>query len=422
MLVIGLIGLSALGGIPSAEAYTQQIYVGPTTCNVNNDIPGVWLSLTNTCTLLSDFTVQPGVLLYIGSGYTLVTYGFTIYNYGTIEPASGSALDLALFYNGGELLNYGAISYTFGGTSTSKGVINNYGTISFVACVSCGLNNEGTINNYGLINDNSGGIVSNSGSIYNSGTININDGGTMYNYFSIENSGVIDINYGLVGGGILANSAVLTNENGGIININGGSYVAFGDISNALTIENAGTININGYGAIYDFNAVENLNGGTINVGNSATLVVEPTGSLVNDDGSIIHNSGTIDNYGKITNQCGGVIAGFSGYIQIPCVTMTTITATPDPGKTNHPLTITITVANKIASGAAPQGEVNITLISNAGISGHMTCTLSGSGSQSSCSVTVTPKSVGGVIVLALYRGDAGHKLSYSTAAMRIIR
>jgi len=110
---------------------------------------------------------------------------------------------------------------------------------------------------------------------------------------SIESGEILTIYRGV----ILINSNGIF-KNSGTINVLGGIY-------NWGTFENFGTINVSGQVSIDD-NSI--INKGTIMINDDASVVVQDSGTL--DNFGTITNNDQLINYGIINNHCDGVISG----------------------------------------------------------------------------------------------------------------
>jgi len=152
------------------------------TCKV---VDGNWNSVTNTCVINANLTINTGKLLAIDSGVTLTVTG-TISNSGTI-------------FNGGTINNIGTISNSGSiigsGTFTSAMLtIKNNGTITDPVTIPYGVLSSNYTLNFPVIVPSSVTRIINTGQTFtiNPGVIvTINSGGTISNFGIINNTGTV---------------------------------------------------------------------------------------------------------------------------------------------------------------------------------------------------------------------------------------
>jgi hypothetical protein len=256
----------------------------------------------------ADININSGTIFLVDSGATVL-----------LEENQGNPF--SAIYDSGTLNNYGTVTAenvqgTEGVNVEPGGAVNNYGTMySQNTDYSGGFGSSGTFTNSGnmyLQNTGSSSGVANQGAFTNSGSIFITNSGTstgLYNGFA----------------GTFTNSGTIVVENAGA------SY----GISNELTFDNCGSILIVNQGP--DGYGFYNAGGLTCSPTPCvADLTNYPTGTIrVQNPGSyygVYNDKGTIDNMGTMTavhdvdslgnvfNTCGGIVTGFTDYIQqSPC-------------------------------------------------------------------------------------------------------
>ena len=259
----------------------NAIYYFPNSFINGNAVSGnaVAVLISNIATLNLDgsYTFLPQVIIPLSSSITLPTVVYTIPsnitfgNNGTITTLFGGTLNIqgtlenstsGLIINNGYINNHGILQNDLNGTIINNSTTNNYGTI----------NNAGTINIYGPIYYFPGSTV------------------TGTNYFAttvvIDNIATLNLD----GSHTLLPSVTVPS----------GSTLAL--ISNYLTIPLGVTLNNNGAITIDDYSGIQNDD----TIINSGTITINATSSSL---------TGTLYNYGIVTNDLSGNIVIYGGFI-----------------------------------------------------------------------------------------------------------
>lgn len=230
------------------------------------------------------------------------------------------------------------------------------------------------------------------GNIINYGTISVQSGGNLYVFSSLTNYGAITLdNFGQ-----LANDATLLNYGGTIIN-------NFSGATNNGVLNNNGTIT---------------NNFGTFDIGQE--------GVVNNKLHGIFTNTGNLINNGIFNNGCGAVFTGSvitKPIIYASCDT-TTDAIIPNTASTltGSSLVFNATITDTSPSPTTPTGTISWNDGSAGGkFANSATCTLSGSGSTSSCTISYTmPLSAKSVVITGQYAGDSAHSSSSATSHLTI--
>ncbi len=325
-------------------------------------------------------TVNPAGTLTIRDGSSLTVFSSFLQNGGTVNGTLQAAG--AFTYSGGtfngQLITQGAAA--FSSNFTAAGGIENDGTLTIsgprtLKADGPGLDNFGTITlaagqtlaGTTIVND-VGGSISSSGTIAapftnlgtlaenaTSGTILVS--GAMLNYGlvgpitggvnfrpsgGLDNGGVIQLN-----GGSISGSGAVINDFGGLIQSGVGSSaeVVVSGVSAPLT--NSGGVIVVSANTIMNLTSFAggNVNGGEIRVQNSATLTsplafpnsgtILLEGAAATLAGGALANTGTISGLGRVTNQTDndGVIQAIDGTLTLAAAGNTNDAATgSDPG------------------------------------------------------------------------------------------
>ena len=252
-------------------------------------------------------------VLSLGVGSILVDSGYVKNLAGAKMVGSGSINNASI------LDNFGTIQSDNGSTITNSDTINNHGYIVTINIV----NNSGYISNDSLIRINSGATFNNTGNILNKLA------GTFENNFEFYNkTGATFINNGTFRNNIrLFNGGTYTNN----------GYLALaGDFFNQIG------------GKLINTEVIEINSGSIVNVGiitNSKTIYNDPCSVISNNIGGSIANSGTIQTKGVVFQRSiltGNAIINLSGWIQ---------TAPTSDAKI---------CVDTIRTGTTPQGEAKV--------------------------------------------------------------
>ena len=230
------------------------------------------------------------------------------------------------------------------------------------------------------------------GNIINYGTISVQSGGNLYVFSSLTNHGTITLdNFGQ-----LANDATLLNYGGTITN-------NFSGATNNGVLDNNGTIT---------------NNFGTFDIGQQ--------GVVNNKLHGIFTNTGNLINTGIFNNGCGAVFTGsvITNPITYASCDTTTSAITPNTASTltGSSLVFNATITDTSPSPTTPTGTISWNDGSAGGkFANSATCTLSGSGSVSSCTISYTmPLSAKSVVITGQYAGDSAHSSSSATSRLTI--
>ena len=298
------------------------------------------------------------------------------------------------------IVNSGTILYNPGTTISNYGILNDSGLI----------NNAGIINNHKVLNINPGGKIFNA---YDSTGENIiNNFGTFNNYgtFDTDCTGYVN-NYGVFNNNLHA--AIGTCSSGSINNLSGGVFNNSGYIINNQVFNNSGIFNINpsGFLSIEDLEAVV-INNGTINNSGIIENVAQAQG---------------IKNNGTLNNNCPGVIRNTVPITGNPIVKVCHASSTkilPNPAemKIGTRITLHATVLD-LNSGTkiTPNGTIFWSDLAAGGSFNSTSCMLSHyTISESKCSITYTPSSVGLITINETYSGDSNHKTSSGLSSLTV--
>jgi hypothetical protein len=307
--------------------------------------------------LLNGSHIQAGTLSTLNSGTMITPYG------------NSTTLDGRSVAQGGEgtLTLNGSFKSDFNTTTTMLGTLNNLGTIlvnaGFGTNTALSLGTAGAPN---LVLQGGGTLTLNTYSSPSGGSVYIEAAGTSY--------GLTNVNNTIQGEGVIGNgSLILTNEAGGVINANSTGSNQPGGLSTALTL--------NGSGGVTNAGLLEATNNGALQITNT----VNNSGGNITANGSgasvQLYNGGDIQ--GGTLNQLNGATLG----------TAVSNTATLD-GSTNGALTLSkgSTYTTPLNSQTQVLGTINnngtirltggsgtnteLTLISNTTLQGGGTVTL----------------------------------------------
>jgi len=332
-------------------------------------------TLTNNSTMNMGFgttlTNSNGAIL-TNNGTLTMWYGTTLANngilnnYGTIDYYGGSGITLT---NSGTLTNYGTL------IATTFNVENNNLLINTNFVDGAGNVHTGYLRNNSIWNNNAGATLINNGEFLNAGMLNnygnVTNSGTFTNWNTLTNyntlindiggtlawdglmnnnanavltnNGTLTIWNGIVNNyGTLTNSGTLTMDNGGYLGNysgtltnNGTITIIYGNMANDATLTNNGTLINNSW---LGNNGTLNNNGNIVITAGSTDMYAGPyagrllnTGTLNNNAGSTLTNSGTLQNMGTLTNNgtlinnLGGTVTniGFDQYGNIFTATLT---------------------------------------------------------------------------------------------------
>ncbi len=259
------------------------------------------------------FTNDVNSILNLGTGSVLIDSGAVQNLAGAKMIGSGSINNAAAFDN------FGTIQADNGSTITNSGTLNNHGNIFTISIV----NNSGNITNDSLIKINSGAVFSNTGIILNKLT------GTFENNFEFYNKI----------GATFTNNGTFRNN---IRTFNGGSY-----INNGYLLLAGDFFNQTG-GKLINTEVIEINAGSIVNVGmitNSKIIYNDACSVISNNTGGSIANSGVIQTRGVVFQRStftGNAIVNLSGWIQ---------TAATSDAKI---------CVDTIRTGTTPQGEAKV--------------------------------------------------------------
>ncbi len=262
-----------------------------------------------------------------------------------------------------------------------------------------------------------------SGIIINPGvTLTINPGVTITSYNDITANGNI-VNYGTINFQASHNLYVystLTNYNNIIIS-------NYAQLVNYGTVLNYGGTITNSYSGI--------INGGLLNnngtVDNIFATFQNNQGGVVNNrlHGTFINSLGNLFNYGTINNYCGAIFTNTGSIMSNPVTfatcfaTSAAITPSTSSVSTGSSLVFNATIADTSSTPTTPTGTISWSDGSAGGkFANSATCTLSGSGSASSCTISYTaPLSAKSVVITGQYAGDLTHSSSSATSHLTVI-
>ena len=246
-------------------------------------------TLNNSGTLYSRYLRNNGTLNNSGS-WTNPWNGTTTTNYGTLTNDAGGT-----WKSNGTLTNNDDGTLINNGTLTNNGMLNNTGTITFLAGSTFD-NTKGTLTNNGTIasyiddyfqileSGANGKVVFDKGSNFvNHAKINIASGNTLTNEQTLTNATEGE----LTNIGTLINNGTLNNNAGGTLTNHSG-----GTLTN-----NYGTLNNDSGATLANYGTLFNNYDGTLT--NSAGATMSNNGTLIN---GTLTTSGTLTNYGTLTN------------------------------------------------------------------------------------------------------------------------
>ncbi|HJU14777.1 MAG TPA: HYR domain-containing protein [Candidatus Nitrosotalea sp.] len=262
-----------------------------------------------------------------------------------------------------------------------------------------------------------------SGIIINPGvTLTINPGVTITSYNDITANGNI-VNYGTINFQASHNLYVystLTNHNNIMIN-------NYAQLVNYGTVLNYGGTITNSYSGI--------INGGLLNnngtVDNIFATFQNNQEGVVNNrlHGTFINSLGNLFNYGTINNNCGAIFTNTGSIMSNPITfatcfaTSAAITPSTSSASTGSSLVFNATISDTSSTPTTPTGTISWSDGSAGGkFANSATCTLSGSGSTSSCTISYTaPLSAKSVVITGQYAGDLTHSSSSATSHLTVI-
>jgi len=200
--------------------------------------------------------------------------------------------------------NTGSLSVQPGGTLGVNGALNNYGSLSTVPLANDPYiwKSGGHIDLYGNIINHAGGVFGNGGTLYQFS-------GTLENQFQgiFNNTGYISTgaNTSIVNGGAMANAGLIISLSA-INNQTGGTLTNTGTLGNGTTLSNSGTLTNEKTGTLHNYFL---SSGATLT--NQSSGILNNAGTLTNDAGAQLSNSGQFNNSGGLNSQ--GTINNLSG-------------------------------------------------------------------------------------------------------------
>ncbi|HEU4645349.1 MAG TPA: PEP-CTERM sorting domain-containing protein [Burkholderiales bacterium] len=368
--------------------------------------------------------VNSGVIRNQAGGTFFNFQGSTISNIGVFNNSAATLSNLGTFTSSGIINNQTAASFlNFGGaTFTSTTVFANNG--SRVDNLSGGLwrNNGsgsiqnfggGTFNNSGTFDSNSqlsefsndgGATVNNSGSMTSRGGFFLSGGAALNNNFggSFQTTHIFHNLGGIVNnnaGATIINNTGTSGPLGSLVNDVGSAINNSGAIVNSQFVVNAGVFNNNPGGSLINNRGVENIANGTFN--NALGSTITNNFDFVNR-GNVI-SSGTIDGTGRYTQHSGSTT--FNG-----AVTQNTVTV--NGGVLNGAANITGSVivnGGIIAPGNSP-GQMTILGNYSQGALGSFEAEIGGllAGSQYDVLDVTGTATLDGTLLVSLYNLGSG--------------
>jgi T5SS/PEP-CTERM-associated repeat protein len=294
---------------------------------------------TNSTTSVGGSSVSSGGtgLLTINTDALLNTNILTVWPGGTVVLNGGGSINLGTLsaFGGAFQFNSGTLNFigpgptfnasqldfllgaghalSFGRTVTSL----NTPTISAPLTISGGNLSVGSLTNASTLTVTDGTLAASSTLTDNANALLlISSTGSVSATSGITNNGTIQLNSNLVptSGGTLSNSATirgtgfignnLTNNAAGQVQVTTGNRLEFEGATNT----NTGLISLNGGELVFD-GPLTNTNGTGLISGHDAII---RTGGITNN-GSLGFTAGTMDVFGKITNNVGGLITCSGG-------------------------------------------------------------------------------------------------------------
>ena len=247
----------------------------------------------------------------------------------------GTLRNAAQLHNRGDIDNSGTLRNEIDSLLGGIGYIMNYNAIRNL--------NGGVLVNHGSLQTLAGGFVINSGDLYNNN--GISNSGSLINNNSLQNDGQLFNYRSLQNAGNIYNGVLGQIENAGgsdVIFDNAGSLQNFGRLANGsqailnitstATLANFGRLDNSNFAYFYNYGLLENRtyqnavglvnnsawleNYGTLDnaqlasvnnqsggfLFNRADAIITNRGNLVNENGAMLHNLGTIDNHGTAKN------------------------------------------------------------------------------------------------------------------------
>ena len=300
---------------------------------------GTLLSTTAITAVGGSGTTAGGTgLLTISTGASLSTGTFNVFPGGTVILNSGGSINLANLnvFSGTFDFNAGTFNFTTGSPSLTSSQLD------FLLGAGHPIGFDRTVSSAGSLTISgpvtvSGGTLSAATGLINASTLTATDGtittastltnnandlmlisgtGSVFASSGITNNGTIQLNNNLIAtsGGTLSNSGTirgtgfignsLTNNAAGQIQMTTDNRLEFQGATNT----NTGLISLDGGELVFD-GPLTNSSGTGLITGHDAML---RTGGITNN-GSLGFTAGTMDVYGKITNNVGGLITCSGG-------------------------------------------------------------------------------------------------------------
>ncbi|MGS2720840.1 beta strand repeat-containing protein [Paraglaciecola aestuariivivens] len=335
----------SLSGYGMVSNRAQAIAVAPTNPSLSCDITN-FVAVTDNVDNNMGCTVTSGGYLFIEQNGHLTN---TVYNWLTndnyLSVYANARLGNANLTNNGTLTNNGSLDLSSYGNTTASvinnGTFDNFGELDIYTANqgTTQFTNNGTLTNNGSFTSETYDLgdtntITNNGSLINESnarlynTASYNGESTLINNSTLTNNGSL-VNESEFGGtSTLNNSGTLTN-NGSLSNqsnlyassalINSGTFTNNGDLYNrahnnaSSTIENQtfGTFNNNG-ALINDQGSINNYGTFTNGLTGSTYNPYSPTGGSLLEEPGLMINTGDVQNKGSFTNN--GILFNGFGY------------------------------------------------------------------------------------------------------------